>query len=189
MASLFRNRTLLDSFPNRNVVGESTGIHTNDGNLVFRVGIDFGIQGKLTRYMTVKALGNELVEVSRAISEYESSILEIIDILEEMQRWVLDIDFVPGAISPVRHRGDLVFNRVLCEENPLMVHAAWFNKSITCSLFGKGLYDLEIRIPAGGEHNHRIFQLKIMSMINVFREHLRDVEKLPVQQLLKKGAN
>lgn len=189
MASLFRNRTLLDSFPNRNVVGESTGIHTRDGDLVFRVSVDFGIQGKLSRYMTIKALGNELVSVAKALSEYESSILEIIDILEEMQRWTLAIDFVPGSISPIRHRGDLVFNRVLCEENPLMVHAAWINKSITCSLFGKGLYDMEIRIPAGGESNHRIFQLKIMSIINVFREHLRDVEKLRIPELLKKGAN
>jgi hypothetical protein len=189
MASLFRVRTLLDSFPNRNVVGESTGIHTNDGNLVFRVSVDFGIQGKLSRYLTIKALGNELVSVTKAISEYESSILEIIDILEEMQRWVLDVNFVPDAISPVRHRGDLVFNRVLCEENPLMAHAAWVNKSITCSLFGKGLYDMEIRIPAGGDHNYRIFEAKITSVVNIFREHLRDIEKLPVGQLLKKGAN
>lgn len=189
MASLFRNRKLLESFPNRNVVGESTGIHTRDGDLVFRVSVDFGSQGKLSRYLNIKALGNDLVGVTKAISEYENSLLEIIDILEEMQRWVLDLDFVPGATAPIRHRGDLVFNRVLCEENPLMVHAAWVNKSITCMIFGKGLYDMEIRIPAGGENNYRMFQLKVMSIIEVLREHLRDVEKLPVQQLLAKGAN
>lgn len=189
MASLFRNRKLLDTFPNRNVVGESTGIHTKDGDLVFRVCVDFGTQGKLARYLTVKSLGNDLIGVTKAIRDYESSILEIIDILEEMHRWVLELDFVPGQVAPIRHRGALVFNRVLCEENPLMVHAAWVNKSISCMIFGKGLYDMEIRIPSGGEHNYRMFHLKIMSITDILREHLRDIEKLPVDQLLKKAAN
>jgi hypothetical protein len=188
MASLFRNRKLLETFPNRNVVGESTGIHTKDGDLVFRVSVDFGTQGKLSRYLTVKALGNDLIGVSKAINEYENSILEIVDILEELQRWVLDLDFVNGSANPVRHRGNPVFNRVLCEENPLMVHATWVNKTVNCMFFGKGLFDLEIRIPASGEHTNRMFQLKVLSIIEVLREHLRDIEKLPVDQLLKKGA-
>lgn len=185
MASLFRNRKLLEAFANRNVVGESTGIHTKDGEIIFRVSIDFGTQGKLSRYMSVKALGNDLIGVSKVIGEYENSILEIIDILEEMQRWVLDLDFVNGSDQPVQHHGHPIFNRVLCEENPLMVHAAWMNKSVSCMIFGKGLYDLEIRLPLGGEHSFRLFQLKIVSMIDILREHLRDVEKAPVAQLLQ----
>jgi len=188
MASLFRTRKLLDTFPNRNVVGESTGTHTKDSEIVFRVSIDFGTQGKLLRYVTIKALANDLIGVSKAISEYENSILEIIDILEEMQRWVVDLDFINGEVQPARHHTHPIFNRVLCEENPLMVHAAWINKNITCMFFGKGLYDLEIRLPWGTEHGYRLFQLKIMSMIDVFREHLRDVEKVGVQQLLQ-GAH
>jgi hypothetical protein len=185
MASLFRNRRLMDAFSNRNVVGESSGIHTKDSDLIFRVSVDFGAQGKIARSLTIKALGNDLVSVTKVIRDYEDSLLEIIGNLEEMQRWVLDVEFVPGSPSPIRHRPTSPFNRVLCEENPLMFHAAWVNKGITCMIFGKGLYDLEIRLGDGTPFTYRMFQLKINSVIEVFRDHLREIEKLPVPQLLK----
>jgi hypothetical protein len=55
-------------------------------------------------------------------------------------------------------------------------------------IFGKGLFDMEIRMGDYSPTSRRMFQLKVSSISDIFRDHLRDLEKLPVGQLLQKGA-
>lgn len=165
MASLFQTRELSTAFPNRSVVIESSCVKTVKQDLIIKLCIEFGVNGKLTRQVHIPVTGRFIKDVKRDIDEHKDSILEIIGYLEEANLWT------------VKSTEEL-FNRVLCEEHPLMFHAVRKPKSITFAIFGEGLHDLEIVLDRRKEYGQRLFAQKILVLQNALRKHLESIDNM-----------
>jgi len=184
MASLFRNRTLSNAFPQRNVVIESTGVRSKNDDILFRCSIDFGYSGKLLRGISIKAVGNTFKNITKDLREYQESIGEIVSIMTALKTWAADVRHSNGDLAAP----DDIFNQVLCEEHPLMFHAVRNSKGISFKIFGEGLHDLEIAMDYKQAVAFRSFNIKIDSIINAFNAHLADIKNTSLATILQGAA-
>lgn len=172
MASLFQTRELSTAFPNRSVVIESSCVKTVKQDIIIKLNIEFGVNGRLSRQTHIPVTGRFIKDVKRDIDTHKESILEIIGYLEEVNLWTVEST-------------EELFNRVLCEEHPLMFHGVRKPKSISFFIFGEGLYDLEIVLDRRKEYGHRSFALKIMVLQTALRDHLKSIDNMPALETLQ----
>lgn len=172
MASLFQTRELSTAFPNRSVVIESSCVKTVKQDLIIKLHIEFGVNGRLSRQVHIPVTGRYIKDVKRDIDEHKESINEIIGFLEEANLWTINSN-------------EEIFNRVLCEEHPLMFHGVRKLKSISFFIFGEGLHDLEIVLDRRKEFGHRAFALKIMVLQTALRNHLAAIDGMPALETLQ----
>jgi hypothetical protein len=184
MASLFRTRELLESFPSRSVTVESAAIVNSKNDLLIRFVIDFGVNGRLARNTTIKIDPTDLLLSTKALKAYEHTLFEIIGMFEDMLHWVTKSDAANTA-DLLNPSPENIFNRVLCEEKPLMFHAVRLRKHMVFSMFGENLYDADIRVDYNQEAGMRMFTDKIHSLVDSIRDHLNAIEKLPMNKLLQ----
>lgn len=185
MASLFRTRNLLDTFPSRSVTVESAAIINTKGELMVRFVIDLGINGRLARNTTIKIDPTDLLRSTRAIKDYEHTMFEIINMFEDMLHWVERTSKADNNVVDLFNPKGNIFNRVLCEEKPLMFHVARLRKHMVFSMFGENLYDAEFKVDYNQDTGMRVFVDKIHSLVDSIREHLNAIEKLPMDKILQ----
>ena len=184
MASLFRNRTLSNAFPHRNVVIESVGVRSKNDDIIFRCSLDFGYSGKLVRGINIKAVGNTFKSITKDLREYEESLSEIVEILQALKVWASDVRSSNGVLTGTED----IFNRVLCEEHPLMFHGVRNNKGISFKIFGEGLHDMEIVMDYKQAAAFRAFNIKIEAIISAFTSHQQDIKNTSLATILQGAA-
>jgi len=186
MAALFNTRKLSGAYTARSVVNISHGARTNDGFLRFRTTIEFGKEGRFTRAAEVQVAGLHINEIYDSMQPYVSEILEIIGYLEDFQ------DFIHLPEKNPQHEDaalGTIFNRVLCTEHPVMFHAVRQAKGTSLKIFTEGAHDLSIDMEAKSSGNSVYFLgRKINDMIEHFRNHLKQIDGVPVDQLMAVGA-
>ena len=170
MAILFQTRQLVSAFSNRSVVAEASGIRAVNGDLIFKAYLSFGRSGSLGRQETIKTTGLTLLQVRANIMKYHDDLIEIIDVLENFRGWLES-----GATED--------FNQVVVHDRPLLFNGIRRKRNMLFRIFGEGLYDLAIQLDESKNEAHRVFLVKLLAITEFFRQHLRDLDSIKVNQI------
>jgi len=184
MALLFKHVKLSDVHTARNVVNNSIGIRTTNGEVEFVVAAEFGTMGKLRRRVRLYPVTTQHEIVKKQLDEYVGDLLELIGIFEELKRFVKN-----SLAKPVENGVGDIFNRVLCTEVPVMVHCVRAPKSYNLQIFTEGAYDLEIKYNyEESPMAQKNFFGKVDDLIKLLQNHIVHIENTPANEIFK-GAN
>jgi len=163
MSKLFAKRDIVNTWVGRNIVSESAASLARNDDLILRVGLEFGANGKLLRKAIIPTSDLSVFEIFTRVGDFTKEIFDIIDILEEFLVW---------------EKSDKkeMFSRVLCAENPLYFHAQATSSDIVLKIFGTGLHDLELKGSLRRVVEEHSFAYRIESLANTFREFLADLD-------------
>lgn len=185
MAALINVRKLSSLYNTIDVVKESAVIKTADNLLHIKVGVNFGVMGKLTRSTSIKLAANDIIGITKAKKLHEETIVEIIGMLEESVRWA------DNRLRFYEKLGDRemgqpgLFNLVLAEEDPLMINGVHKGQKVTLQFFGHGLFDMEMAFNIRKPETTRMFKARMDEMINHFRQHLLDLDNLKHTEIME----
>lgn len=191
MAILFSTRKLLGAFNCRNVTFVSSAVRTNKDDLIFRLDFDFGKQGTWKNRLAIDAghlSGQKVLEQIRA---YQDDILAQIDMLEELERWAIEIERVGANMDPlfrIVHKDMFVFQRALMQEKPMLFNGFVRKETLVLQIFGEGLADLEIRSDTYGRNGVTVFVEKLKEMRDSMRYHLMSIDTVQLVKAVKVGA-
>lgn len=176
MASLFHSRELSTAFVNRNIVNQSVGIRTVDDQVVFKVTVDFGAQGRLERRASFSPKGVRIHKVMEEVKAYQAELKEIIDALHEFYAWAS----APARLLEHLDNGPRpVFTKMILENNrPLMLHAVRRRNRMVFQMFGEGINGLEITQDYNNAASDRGFYAKILDMVKTLEDHIQDVKNV-----------
>lgn len=171
MAVIFSDRKLAETFLNRNIVILSEAHRNRLGELRFSTEFDFGKHGKWTNRIDIQYT-TDLVKFTTQLDQYRDELYEQIGVLEEIERWA---DMKKPS----------VFSHVLMQEKPMFFHAVIRKETLVLQVFGEGLHDFEIRwdMNRAGEHNS--FKQKLGELRKTFVDHLRAIEGISMDELVK----
>lgn len=163
MSKLFAKRNIVDTWVGRNIVSESAASLARNDDLILRVGLEFGANGKLLRKAIIPTSDLGIFEIFTRVGDFTKEIFDIIDILEEFLVW---------------EKGDKkeMFSRVLCAESPLYFHGQVTSNDIVLKIFGTGLHDLELKGSVRRVVEEHSFAYRVESLVNCFREFLNDLD-------------
>lgn len=196
MSSLFNKRKLSNLYTNIDAVKESSAIKTADGYLKLKVGMGFGEHGRMMRHKSIKLSATDLLVLTRGIKEHEASILDVIDMLEDAQKWIaachanqVKYGFHTATTFDenqefIAQRAD-IFSRVLAEESPLMVHGVAKGRKLKLQFYCEGLKDMEIRYDARNQDQIRMMKGRMDELITAFRNHLVDIDNLNYVEVME----
>jgi hypothetical protein len=172
MAVIFSKRHLSQTFLNRNVVILSEAHRNRLGDLRFSTEFDFGKHGKWLNRIDIPHT-QDIVHFTKQLDRYRDELYEQIGVLEEIERWAGMCDRMPA------------FNHVLYQDKPMFFHARVAKETLILQIFGEGLYDFEIRwdFNRAGEHNS--FKQKLGELAKCFADHLRDIDGISMNELVK----
>lgn len=176
MTTIISNRNISKLYPNLDVITESTISKSVDNVLKLKTGISFGVGGRMFRHADVKLDATNLVAVTHGLKEHEASILELIDIFEQALAWGR------ARYAHANQHGEsntaVIFNKVLLEENPVMVHGVHKGRNVEIQIYGSGI--LDVCIPLDTRHTRRfgLFVSRMEEIIETFRSHLKDVDQI-----------
>jgi hypothetical protein len=171
MAVIFSKRNLGQAFLNRNVVILSEAHRNRLGDLRFSTEFDFGKHGKWTNRIDIPHT-QDIAHFSKQLDLYRDELYEQIGVLEEIERWA-------DSKKPS------LFSHVLLQEKPMFFHASIRKDTLILQIFGEGLHDFEIRwdFNRAGEHNS--FKQKLGELRKTFADHLRDIDGISMNDLVK----
>ena len=182
MANVFNKRQLSKLYSGLDVVLENSSTVSVDGFLRLKTGVGFGIHGRMVRDTCIKLSRTDLLAVTKPLKEHENEILEIIDIFEQATAWAVN-RYHLGEQGTKLNIG--LFNKVLMAESPLMVHGVHKGRSVTLQIYGEGLHDLEISLDCRTPNKKRIFVTRMQEIIDNFRNHLLELEKLNYTKIME----
>jgi len=175
MASVFNFRRLSNLYSASDVVMESSATTTSDGFLKLRVGAGFGIHGKVIRHKSIKLSAIDLLGVTKELKKHEESILELVDLLEQVNDWVLHRYTAYNRTNGTDCKAYKTL--VLFQESPVMFHCTQDGRRVEVKIFGEGLYDLELNMDCKSESKRSMFVQRMNELLAVFRNHLFDIEQ------------
>lgn len=176
MPVLFGDRKIVDEFKTRNVVFESNAHIARNGDLIIRAVVEFGNNGSIKRQAIINTDAQHTFSVATSIGEYQSSVLEIIDALECFSDWL---------------KGDKAetFSMFLDQEHPLYFHGRMVKDKISFSAFGPNLNNLELKCNNTRSVETTPFSERIAALAQAFRDHLKDVDSISIDQIIKGQLN
>lgn len=182
MANVFYNRELSGLYVHAPVVSESSAIMTSDGILRLKVGVHFGGYGATYRNKSINMNTNNFLEVTKALKEHENSILDLIGMLEEAQAWCV-ARYERGVLED--DQPSHILNLVLPEESPLMVHCVHRGRAVVFNLYGEGLIDMHLNLDCRSSGKRQLFVNRMNELVDVFRNHLNDIDSIKIPELMK----
>lgn len=191
MTVLFSTRKLLGTFNCRNVTFVSSAIRTSKDDLIFRLDFDFGKQGTWKNRLNIEASHLSGQKVLEQIRAYQDDILAQIDMLEELERWAIEIERVGADMDPlfrIVHKDMFVFQRALLQERPMLFNGFVRKETLVLQIFGEGLADLEIRSDTYGRNGVTVFVEKLKEMRDSMRYHLMSIDTVQLVKAVKVGA-
>lgn len=183
MASLFNNRRLSNLYSSSDVVMESSATSTSDGFLKLKVGVGFGIHGRVIRHQSIKLSATDMLGVTKAMKAHEDSILELVDLLEQVNDWALGRFAVYNKSEGLDDKAYKTL--VLFQESPIMFHCVQNGRRINIKIFGEGLYDLELNLDCKNESKRTMFVQRMNELLATFRNHLFDMEQANFKQVME----
>ncbi|MNM20148.1 hypothetical protein D3C81_304810 [compost metagenome] len=176
MTTIITNRNISKLYPNLDVITESTISKSVDNILKLKAGVSFGVGGRMFRHAEVKLDATNLMSVTKGLKEHEEVILELIDIFEQALAWGR------SRYAHANQHGEsseaVIFNKVLLQEHPVMVHGVHKGRNVEIQIYGSGI--LDVCIPLDTRHTRRfgLFVSRMEEIIETFRGHLRDVDQI-----------
>lgn len=176
MPQLFTSREIVDEFKTRNVVFESNASIARNGDLIIRSVLEFGDNGSIKRQAIINTDAQHSFSIATHVGEYQSSILEIIDALECFTHWL---------------KGDKAetFSMFLDQEYPLYFHGKMVKDKVSFSAFGPNLNNLELKCNNTRHIEATPFGDRIAALAEAYRKHLKEVDSLKIDQVIKGQLN
>lgn len=183
MTTIHTNRTISTLYPNLDVITESTITKSVDDYLKLKTGISFGTGGRMFRHATAKISATEILPLTKALRAHEASLLELIGIFEVALSWA------NGRYQHAKKFGEssepVVFNMVLAEESPVMVHGVHRGRNVEIQIYGEGLNNVRIPLDTRFYGRYSLFVSRMQEIINTFRNHLLDIENLDYTKVME----
>jgi len=168
------------------VVLDSTISLTRDNVLRVTSAVGFGTHGMFARSIRVPFSGVELVEVARALNAHEESIYELIDMLEQ---GLLQAKMAGRYFRTHGHVNDFpLFNKVLAEESPVMVHGLAKGRYFTLTIYAENLKPFTFQMDLRNEERGDTFEARVNEVADSFRTHLQAIRDMNVNALLASVA-
>lgn len=176
MPQLFASRSIVDEFKTRNVVFESNSSIARNGDLIIRSVLEFGDNGSIKRQAIINTEAQNSFHIATKVGEYQSSILEIIDALECFTDWL-------------KGNKAETFSMFLDQEFPLYFHGRMVNDKVSFSAFGPNLNNLELKCNNTRHIEATPFGDRIAALAEAYRKHLKEVDSLKLDAIIKGQLN
>lgn len=183
MSTIHSNRVISNLYPNLDVITESTITKSVDGFLKLKTGVSFGTQGRMFRHAAVKLSATDLLSITKALKAHEASLLELIGMFEETLAWCVNrYQHAQQHGEPTKAE---IFNLVLAEESPLMLHAVHKGRTVELGIYGENLTNVSIPLDTRSHGRYVLFVNRVTEIVDTLRGHLHDIETLDYVKVME----
>lgn len=173
MPSIFAKRDFVESFQTRNVVFESSATIARNNDLIVRTVLEFGSNnGHIRKQVVINASAFNGFGLATQLGIYQAEILDVIDAFECFSDWL-------------RGPKTETFSMFLDHKAPLYFYGKVVEGEVIFSIFGPNLINLQLKNENGKKIDTSPFRERINAMAQCYRDHLKELDELPMDQMIK----